>query len=214
MNDRVRVRVKICGVTRLEDALQAVAVGADAIGLIFVPGSRRCLSLQQARRISNAIPPLVTRIALVMDPDPHDLDRILDQVSFDLIQFHGSETDAFCKRFGRPYIKAMSVDEIGAPGWDHAYPGARGFIIDSHAAGAAGGTGKTFDWARFPNSGKSTRRPLILAGGLNIENVATAIRACKPYAVDVSSGVESSPGVKDKRLMRKFMNEVHRASDW
>ena len=213
MSEFARVRVKVCGITRLEDALQAVRLGADAIGLVFAPGSSRCVSLKQARRISSAVPPFVTRIALVMDPDPGDLERISGQVSVDLIQFHGSESDAFCKRSGRPYIKAISVDETREPSWDQAYPGALGFIIDSHAKGAAGGTGRTFDWRRFPGPGESTDRPLILAGGLNVDNVARAIRECRPYAVDVSSGVESSPGVKDKALMRRFMTEVQGASN-
>jgi len=208
-----RVRVKICGITRLEYALLAVDLGADAIGLIFAPRSPRCLSVQQANRICSALPPFVTRVALLMDPEPGDVERITDQVSVDLIQFHGSESEALCSQSGIPYVKALSVDETREPGWDQAYPGAVGFIIDSHAKGAAGGTGKTFDWHRFPGPGESNGRPLILAGGLNVGNVAMAIRECRPYAVDVSSGVESSPGVKDKVLMSRFMTEVHGADN-
>lgn len=213
MSGWARVRVKICGITTIDDARLAVAVGADAIGLVFAPKSPRCIELEQASRICSAISPFVTKVALLMDPDPADLDRIAARLPIDLLQFHGSESDAFCVRSGIPYIKALSVDQTCEPDWDQLYPGARGFIIDSHAKGAAGGTGKTFDWDRFPVTENSTLRPLILAGGLNVDNVANAIKACRPYAVDVSSGVESSPGIKDRGLMSRFMTEVSGASD-
>ena len=148
-----------------------------------------------------------------MDPQPSELDRVTAELPLDLLQFHGSENDTLCSRSGMPYIKALSVDQTFEPDWAGVYPGARGFIVDSHAKGTAGGTGKTFDWELFSRIKKSTNRPLILAGGLNVDNVAKAIRTCRPYALDVSSGIESSPGIKDRGLMSEFMTEVIGASD-
>jgi phosphoribosylanthranilate isomerase len=209
LSKTARVRVKICGVTSVEDGLLAARLGADAIGLVFAPRSSRYLDIEQAREIAEQLPPLISRIALVMDAEKAFVDQLAHELPIDMLQFHGSENDAQCRNSGVPYLKAVSIDQTLDPGWQNEYPGACGFIIDSHAKGAAGGTGRSFDWGRFPDASETDDRPLILAGGLNIDNVAPAIIQCRPYAVDVSSGVESGPGKKDADLMNRFISEVN-----
>lgn len=205
----MRVRVKICGITRPEDARAAAEAGADAIGLVFWPGSPRYLSLAAAERVMRALPSFVTRTALFMDATAETVGTVIDRLPVDLLQFHGSEDEAFCAGFGRPYIKALGM----AGGTDAAalaerYASAGGLILDGHAPGEPGGSGRRFDWRRIP----SLAVPVILAGGLTPDNVGEAVATARPWAVDVSSGVESAPGVKDARLMERFIDEVNRGS--
>lgn len=204
-------RVKICGITRPEDALHAADEGADAIGLVFYDKSPRCVTPGQAADICKILPAFVTAVALFKDEAADTIRQVLEQVPLDLLQFHGSESAEFCRQFGKPYIKALGMD-VGMEGSENnisrladAYFDARGLLLDSHAPGAAGGTGESFDWNTIP---QDLPQPLILAGGLDVDNVAEAIRTVKPYAVDVSSGVESEKGFKDADLITAFMNKV------
>jgi phosphoribosylanthranilate isomerase len=202
----VRVRVKICGITREEDALVAATAGADAIGFVHWAGSRRAVSAERARAIAAVLPPFVTTVALFVDPAADEVRRVIAEARPDLLQFHGDEDPAFCAGFGVPYIKAVKIG-AAAPGAAllgyHA--GARGLLLDTHDPVVVGGTGRAFDWSLVP-SGRE--RPLILAGGLHAGNVAAAIRLVRPFAVDVSSGVEAGPGIKDAARVREFMQAV------
>ena len=202
-------RVKICGITRIEDALHAADEGVDALGLVFYDRSPRNLSPAQAAEICNHLPAFVTTVALFKDADEGSVRRVLAQVPIDLLQFHGSEKADFCRQFGKPYIKALGM--AGELNLQQAatYEDARGLLLDSHAPGADGGTGECFDWNSIP---ENLPRPLILAGGLDVSNVAQAIRAVQPYAVDVSSGVEKEKGIKDASQVTAFMNEVRKAN--
>ena len=207
-------RVKICGITRPEDALHAADEGVDAIGLVFYDKSPRYVTAEQAAEVCKVLPAFVTAVALFKDEAADTIRQVLEQVPIDLLQFHGSESAEFCRQFGKPYIKALGMDmgmDVGMEGDNNvsrladAYFDARGLLLDSHAPGAAGGTGESFDWNTIP---QDLPKPLILAGGLDADNVAEAIRAVKPYAVDVSSGVESEKGIKDARKITAFMNKV------
>lgn len=200
------VRSKICGITRIEDALIAAEAGADAIGLVFYAKSPRAVSVQQARAIIAALPPFVTTVGLFVDASRDELSAILEVVPLDLLQFHGDESPAACAGFSRPYIKALRV----RPGEDVAariepYGNASGILLDTYVHGVPGGTGQAFDWALAPQ-GLST--PIILAGGLTPENVRSAIEQVRPYAVDVSGGVEASKGIKDAEKVRAFVRAV------
>ncbi len=204
----MRTRIKICGITRPQDGQEAAHLGADAIGLVFYAPSPRAVSVEQARAVCDALPPFVTRVGLFVNADRSEVSRVLTKVPLDLLQFHGDEDAAACEGYGRPYIKALRM----APDMDvlavtETYGSASGILLDSYQAGVAGGTGQTFDWQRVP---AGIKQPLILAGGLNPENVATAIERVRPYAVDVSGGVEAAKGIKDRDKMTTFMNEVHR----
>ena len=203
-------RIKICGITRPEDALVAVASGADAIGLVFYAGSKRAVSTDVAAEIAQAVPPFVTVVALFVDELVEEIERIVTTVPIDMIQFHGDESAAFCRQFLRPWIKALRV----RPGVDVAaacndYGGARGLLLDSWRDGIPGGTGESFDWRLAPDQ---PGLPVVLAGGLHPGNVGDAVRQVRPAAVDVSSGVESSPGIKDADQIRQFIAAV-RAAD-
>lgn len=202
-----RVRVKMCGVCSPEDAIAAAAAGADAIGLVFYARSSRCVSLQQAQAISAALPPFVSRVALFLDAPAAKIEQVVAQLRPDVLQFHGREQPASCRRFGVPYIKAvpMGNDDIVLADWAHAYHDARALLLDAHRAGDAGGQGMRFGWdadTLLPD------KPIIVAGGLAADNVATAIQRFAPYAVDVSSGVESAPGIKDSARMQAFVDAV------
>lgn len=208
-----RTRVKICGITRAEDAVAAAHAGADAIGLVFHPDSPRYVTTEQARQILQAVPPLVTVVGLFMDAEATDVNEILARVPVDLLQFHGRETASYCGSFSRGYIKAvpMGGDSEGyTSAFAGGYPDARGFLVDSNAPGAAGGSGKRFNWQRLD---KRPARPLILAGGLTPDNVADAVREVQPWGVDVSSGVESAPGRKEMALMQRFVQGVYGGHD-
>lgn len=208
-----RVRVKLCGMTRIEDALGAARLGADAIGLVFADASPRRVDATQAAAIAAAMPPFVARVALFLDQDADFVARTLAAVPVDLLQFHGREDAGFCRAFGRPYLKVVPMADVGDVGAFAArYPDAAGFLLDSHGAGAAGGSGRTFDWARAVAAVAAIERPVLLAGGLRPENVHEAVTRVKPWAVDASSGVEASPGSKDHARMAAFIDEVRRGS--
>lgn len=201
-----RTRVKICGITRPEDALAAVALGADALGFVFHRPSPRWVEPDVARRIIAALPPFVTAVGLFVDLSLDEVRNITAQTGLDLLQFHGEEPPAYCAAAPRAYVKAVRA----RPGFDlaaseRAYPGARALLVDAWHPELPGGTGRTFDWSLLAGP---RALPLILAGGLTAANVASAIRAVRPYAVDVSGGVESHKGIKDPARMREFFAEV------
>lgn len=206
----MRVRIKICGMTRVEDATEAARLGVDAVGLVFYPKSPRHVSVERARELVAALPAFVTVTALFLDPSEAEVRRVLDNVRVELLQFHGGEPAEFCRGFGRPYIKAVPMgSRADIAEYAHRHAGAAALLLDSHIAGQKGGTGVSFDWTTIP---KFTGPPLILAGGLSADNVATAIRIVQPYGVDVSSGVESQPGLKDAAKMAAFIREVNDAA--
>ena len=202
-----RTRVKICGLSRPEDALAAYRFGADAVGLIFYPPSPRGVDIDVARRIRRALPPFITVVGVFVDPKPGFLRQAIHDVSLDVVQFHGDETPEFCATCERPYVKAVRVHE-GVELGDVAarYAGASALLLDSYETGKRGGTGKTVDWSLIPSD---IGMPIILAGGLTPDNVASAIAAVAPFAVEGNSGVEASPGVKDHAKIEAFIREVN-----
>ena len=203
------VRSKICGITRIEDALAAVDAGADAIGLVFYPKSPRAVTIEQAQAIIAELPPFVSTVGLFVNAERDALKALLDVVPLDLIQFHGDETPEQCEGYQRPWIKALRVQAGDALAASCAlYDKACGILLDTYVAGIPGGTGETFDWALIP---KQLSKPIILAGGLTSANVSQAIAQVRPYAVDVSGGVEKSRGLKDHDKIRAFMSAVHGA---
>lgn len=202
-------RTKICGITRIEDGLAAAQAGADAIGLVFVDASPRRVSTEAAAAIAAALPPFVSSVALFVNPTAGEVEAVLRGFRPDLLQFHGEEPPAFCRAFGLPYVKAARV----RPGVDllqfaASYADARGLLLDAWSEAAHGGTGERFDWSLIP---ADLGRPVILAGGLHAGNVAAAIRVVRPWAVDVSSGVEAAKGIKDAVKIAAFMKEVRNA---
>ncbi len=201
----MHTRVKICGITRVEDGLAAASAGADAIGLVFAASPRQ-VTADQARAIVAVLPPFIKVVGLFVDAPAATVREVLGRVPLDLLQFHGNETPEDCQKFGRPYIRAIRM----APGVDLAvearrYAQAAGLLLDTYDPQLAGGTGATFDWTRVP---RDLNKPVILAGGLTPENVARAVQAVRPYAVDVSSGVEQSKGVKDAAKIAAFIRNV------
>jgi phosphoribosylanthranilate isomerase len=202
-------RIKICGITRPEDAQLVADAGADAIGLVFYAASPRSVDAESAARIVSGLPPFVSVVALFVNEPVESIRRILDSVAIDMIQFHGDESADFCRQFGRPYLKALRVkpgmDLLGA---SREYDDARGILLDTWQEGLPGGTGKTFDWTEAK---AKFSRPLVLAGGLNPANVASAIELVAPAAVDVSGGVESAPGIKDGAAITEFISAVRTA---
>ena len=201
--------VKICGITRRDDALAAARLGAHAVGLVFCARSPRNVSIAAAQEVVAALPPFVMAVGLFVDAAARDIEAVLSEVRLDLLQFHGDETAAFCARFGVPFIKAARV----RPGLDliqyaREYGAARGLLLDAFVDGTHGGTGTAFDWSLIP---PDLSLPIVLSGGLNPANVSDAIRRVSPWAVDVSSGVESSPGIKDPQKIAAFMKEVRSA---
>jgi phosphoribosylanthranilate isomerase len=216
-----RTRVKICGITRIADALAAADAGADAVGLVFWPGTPRRIDVKRAREISDALPPFVARVALFVDPDPAEVRAVLDAVPIDVLQFHGVESRELCNAFSRPYIKAVHMKE-GVDLLEYAarYGDAAGFLFDTFRSGdLPGGTGHAFDWSRLsPAVRAGLTAPLILSGGLDAENVGDAIRAVRPWAVDVSSGVEERDsdgkprrGIKEAARIVAFVKGVRDA---
>ena len=204
----MRTRVKICGIRQADHARFCAQQGADAIGLVFYAPSPRVVDIETANKIVRSLPAFVTSVGLFVNPTEQQVASVLDQVALDCLQFHGEEQASFCGQFGRPYIKAMRM----RAGKDisvsmQAYPDAQAFLLDTYVEGTVGGTGQTFDWKRVPVAGF---QPLILAGGLNAANVAQAISIARPYAVDVSGGVEKSKGVKDLNMIQRFIEEVNR----
>jgi len=202
----MRTRVKICGVTRAQDAMKAVELGADAIGLVFYDKSPRAVSIDAARAIIQKLPPFVSIVGLFVDPSPKAVAAILHRVSLDLLQFHGDELPSECSAYGKPYIKAIKVkDDIDIAAEVKKYSSARGILLDSFDPKIPGGTGKVFDWSKIP---KQLDKPIILAGGLTPENVWQAITKVRPFAVDVSGGIEIEKGIKDVDKMIAFMRGV------
>ena len=203
------VRSKICGITRIEDALAAAEAGADAIGFVFYAKSPRAVDVRQARAIIAELPPFVTTVGLFVNASRCELNEILEVVPLDLPQFHGDETPQDCEGYHRPWIKALRV----RPGDDleaacKQYAGARGILLDTYVAGVPGGTGEAFDWSLVP---AHLSKPIILAGGLSADNVGQAIAQVRPYAVDVSGGVEQAKGIKDAAKIEAFMRAVKQA---
>ena len=197
------VRIKFCGFTRAEDAALAASLGIDAIGVVHVPGSKRHVPLEAMPTIRAAVPAHIDLVALFVNPDAATVQAVIAALQPSLLQFHGDEADAFCAGFGLPFIKAMAM---GGDAGDirqrkKDYPSAQAFVLDGHAPGQLGGQGEAFTWTNLP----ALDKPIYLAGGLTPENVAEAIATVKPYAVDVSSGIESAAGVKDQRKMRDFI---------
>ncbi len=213
----MRTRVKICGVTRYADAMDVVNAGADAIGMVFYEKSPRFISNELAEKISYQLPAFVSRVALFKDADKNSINSVLAAVDIDIIQFHGNEPLDFCEQFDKPYIKAL-----GMKGAEHdvdylissasTYHSAKALLLDGHAPGEAGGAGKAFDWQAISRAMTLMDKPVILAGGLTVENVKQAIDTVHPFAVDVSSGVESSPGIKDKEKIIAFIRRVEQTT--
>jgi len=202
----MRTRVKICGVTRREDALEAAHQGADAIGLVFFARSPRAVQPDQARGIIAGLPPFVTVVGLFVDERPAGVRQVLDALRIDLLQFHGDESPAQCASFGKPFIKAVRMRcGIDLEQVCERYRDAAALLVDTYRPGKAGGTGEVFDWSLIP---PRLAHRVILAGGLNPENVEQAVRRVRPYAVDVSGGVESSKGIKDRRKIAAFLRGV------
>ena len=201
-------RIKCCGMTRVDDALLAARLGADAIGVVITARSKRRVSIAQAREIVRAIPPFVGTVALLMDDDASTVRQVIDIVRPALLQFHGSETDEWCEQFDYPFIKAIAMGEgRAALAQLEDFPHASGLLLDGHGLGEPGGSGKVFDWSLMP---ASLAQPLVLAGGLQAGNVEAAIRAVRPWAVDVASGVESAPGIKDAQKLQAFIQAVRK----
>jgi phosphoribosylanthranilate isomerase len=199
-----RVLVKICGLTRIEDVPVAVDAGADAVGFVFASSPRQ-IGVAKARELSAIVPGHCLKVGVFMDQPIETVNGILQRLSLDLLQFHGNESEEYCAGFGLPWLKALSLNsayDLKRAG--SRWPGATGLLCDSAGSQGAGGTGVTFDWSLVQDS----VMPLWLAGGLNPGNVSRAIRSVKPYAVDVSSGVEKSPGIKSEKLIRAFIAAV------
>jgi phosphoribosylanthranilate isomerase len=202
-----RVRVKICGITRLADGLEAVRLGADAIGLVFYEPSPRYVNLTQAKSIVAGLPANVTRVGLFVNADASWITNIINVVGLDLLQFHGDECCHECEIFDRPYMKSISVrPSTNVEAAIDLYPSASGILLDTWQRELRGGSGKSFDWSLVPSV---AALPLILAGGLSSHNVASAIDRVRPYAVDVSGGVESAKGIKDGAKMAAFIQQVN-----
>lgn len=199
-------RIKCCGLTRIDDVQLAARLGADAVGFVMTVRSKRFVDAATAARLRDAVPPYVTVVALVMDDEPAFIDDLLRVVRPDMLQFHGTETDDECAAFGVRYTKAIAMGEgEGALSRLRAFPRAAGLLLDGHGLGEQGGSGQAFDWSLMPHD---LAQPLILAGGLTAGNVGEAIRVARPWAVDVSSGIESSPGLKDAAKMERFISAV------
>ncbi|MFY0664059.1 MAG: phosphoribosylanthranilate isomerase [Natronospirillum sp.] len=201
-----RTRVKICGLREHEHVQAAVQAGADALGFVFYPPSPRAVSTGQAAELITAMPPFVTSVGLLVNPDAALVQEVLQQCNIDLLQFHGDEDDAFCRQFGRPFIKAVRMaPDLDVEATLAQWPSARGLLLDAWHPELPGGTGEQFDWSRIPERWRSR---IILAGGLTPDNVATAIRTLHPYALDVSGGVEVSKGIKSTQRIQAFVAAV------
>jgi phosphoribosylanthranilate isomerase len=210
LNNLLRTRVKICGITRIEDALEAVKQGADAIGLVFYSPSPRYVAPEQAAAIVAKIPAFISVVGLFVDAEAAEIKQVLSQVHLDILQFHGDETPEQCRQFSMPYMKAVRVKNgTNLVQYAADYADAKALLLDAFAEGVPGGTGQVFDWTLIP---QNLALPVVLAGGLNAENVGQAIAHVKPYAVDVSGGVEASKGIKDAVKIAAFMQGVSNAA--
>lgn len=205
MKKLLRTRVKICGITRAEDAIEAVRLGADAIGFVFAPSPRN-VSVAKAAEFADKIPAFVTIVGLFVNADASLINEAIAKVKLNLLQFHGDESPHECAQYGMPYIKAIRVkSDTNLVQYAQDFSDAKGLLLDAYVEGIAGGTGHKFDWNLIP---KTLTKPVILAGGLNAENIADAIKYVKPFAVDVSGGVELGKGIKDAQKMAAFMQQV------
>ncbi|MDF7675439.1 phosphoribosylanthranilate isomerase [Neisseriaceae bacterium ESL0693] len=203
----MRIRTKICGMTRSEDVQLAADLGVDAIGLIFYAGSRRCIDIPQAQKLVQSLPPLMSVVALFVNPTDDEVNKVLAKVPVNILQFHGNESAAFCRQFHRPYLKAIRVENRASiEAVQRDYPDARALLFDAAVTHQYGGTGQTFDWQYLPDS---LSCPWILSGGLKPDNVAQAIRQTGAVALDLCSGVEERPGIKDPARMRALMQAVN-----
>jgi len=200
-----KIKVKICGIRDSLTALEAEKYGADAIGLVFCKRSKRCITADEAKIIINVLKPFTSIVALFSNDEKNYIQSIINNIQVNLIQFHGDESDSECIKYGIPYIKGISESNQGFKNLDERYPNAKAFVVDSHNKDGIGGTGKTFDWS---STVFETIKPIIIAGGLNCDNVEDAINVFLPYGVDVSSGVESQDGSKDVKLINKFISKV------
>lgn len=206
----LRTRVKICGITRVEDALAAAKNGCDAIGLVFYRSSPRNIELQCAREIAAALPPFISIVGLFVDAAPSEVEAVLAEIRLDVLQFHGDESPEACRLYGMSYMKAIRVrKDTNLLQYATQYHDARALLLDAYLPGMAGGTGQVFDWGLVP---PQLPLPVVLAGGLNPDNVAEAIRQVRPYAVDVSGGVEQTKGIKDAGKIAAFMRGVQNAA--
>ncbi len=204
-------RVKICGIREPAHARLAADAGADAIGLVFYPESPRFVTPEEAARVVAALPPFVTAVGLFVNEDPHQIRRVVHTAHIDLLQFQGDETPEFCAQFGKPFVKAVRMAQgTDLLEWSRRFSAARALLLDAHVPGQPGGTGTTFDWAAIP---RDLPIPLILSGGLDASNVGPAMRAVRPWAVDVSSGVESGRGVKDPAKIVEFIRKVRHENE-
>lgn len=205
----MRTRVKICGITREADAQAAVEHGADALGFVFYPPSPRYVSTDTAARIVRGLPPFVTTVALFVDATAEQIAEVVDEVGVDLLQFHGSEREETCSGHRRPWIRALRMRaDIDLAAEAAVFGNARGLLLDAYRPGVPGGTGESFDWGLIP---ADLAPRIILAGGLTADNVGRAVREVRPYAVDVSGGVEREKGIKDANEIKRFIDEVRRA---
>lgn len=203
-----RTRIKICGITREIDLDAALAAGVDAVGLVFYPPSPRALSLDVASHLARHVPPFVTRVGLFVNAEPAEIRKVLDAVPIDLLQFHGDEDAAYCEQFGLPYLKAARVrPDLDLLEFARAYPSAQGLLLDAWVE-AFGGVGQSFDWSLIP---KSLPLPMVLSGGLHAGNITEAVAKIRPWAVDISSGVESAKGIKDAQKIAAFVAAVRTA---
>lgn len=203
------IRVKICGITSVADAQLAVNAGADAIGLVFYEPSPRAVSIEQAREIAASVGPFVTVVGLFVSADEAFIREVLANVALHVLQFHGDESHEFCEQFQRPYMKAIRMrPELDVAQEIADFPSAAAILLDAYRPGVPGGTGETFDWQRVP---LQAMRPIVLAGGLTPENVALAVQSTQVYGVDVSGGVESSPGKKDAQKVEQFIHNAKHA---
>ncbi len=204
----MNTRVKICGLTRPEDVQAAVEHGADALGFVFYGPSPRSVSVEQAAELVRQVPAFVSVVGLFVNPSQQDVEAVLNRVPLDLLQFHGDESAEFCGRFRRRWVKAIRIREAGQiESAFNEFRGASGLLVDAWDPDMYGGTGKSFNWDLIP---VQRALPIILAGGLSSDNVFAAVRQVKPWAVDVSGGVEQSKGIKDARKISHFIKEVHR----
>ncbi len=209
MTNRPPTRIKICGITSAEDACAAAAAGADAVGFIFVRSSPRYLPAEAAAGIVRRLPPFVKTVGVFVDASPGEITEIAQAVPLDLVQLHGHEDPLVCNRLARPYVKGVRMrDGVNLTAQVKRYPGASALLVDTFVPGEHGGTGRVFDWTLIP---PRLAKPIILAGGLTPDNVADAIRQVQPYAVDVSTGVESEPGKKDWKKIEFFVRAVRSA---
>lgn len=204
-----RTRIKICGITRPEDGVEAASAGADAIGLVFYSASPRFVDIGRAKHIVEALPPFVSKVALFVNAPEQEVKRVLDTLPIDCLQFHGDEGPAYCRSFARPFLKAIRIK----PGVDlleyaRSFQFASGLLLDAFVEGVPGGTGARFDWSLIP---EAMPIPIVLSGGLDPANVGEAVRSVRPWAVDVSSGVEAAKGIKDREKIIEFVRGVRNA---